>query len=90
VSDPNTVQAAAILRQYLDGQVSYDTAQARVRRYGRDLKDPDLAAELARQDQAEQATAEAADARRRQQDAKVNAYIRREVERTRGITIDGF
>jgi hypothetical protein len=33
---------------------------------------------------------EAADARRRRQDAKVNAYLRKEHERTKGITIDGF
>jgi hypothetical protein len=53
------------------------------------LNDPALTAELRRQDEAERAEAEAAKAGRRRQDAKVNAYLRKEYERTKGITIDG-
>ena len=83
-------QAAAVLRQYLVGNVSYQVAHARVRQRGYSLDDPALAAELRRQDEAERAEAEAAKAMRRQQDAKLNAYIRKEYERTKGITIDGM
>ena len=67
----NIRQAAQVLRQYLAGNVSYTVAQARVRQRGYGLDDPALAAELRRQDQAERAEAEAADARSRRQDAKV-------------------
>jgi DNA-binding winged helix-turn-helix (wHTH) protein len=90
MSDTSTRQAAAILRQYLQGDVSYQVAQARVRRRGYSLDDPALAAELRRQDEAERAEAEAAAARGGQQDAKVNAYIRKEHERTKGIIMEGF
>jgi hypothetical protein len=90
MSDAAIWQVAAILRQYLNGHVSHTTAQARVRRLGRDLTDPALAAELRRQDDAERAEGEAAAVRCRQQDVTVNAYIRKEHERTKGITIDGF
>ena len=90
MSDASIRQAAVVLRQYLAGGVSYQVAQDRVRRRGYRLDDPALAAELRRQNDAEQADAAAAEAKRRQQDAKVNAYIRKEHERTKGITIDGF
>jgi DNA-binding winged helix-turn-helix (wHTH) protein len=90
MSDTSTRQAAAILRQYLQGDVSYQVAQARVRRRGYSLDDPALAAALRRQDEAERAEAEPAAARRGQQNATVNAYIRKEHERTKGITIDRF
>ena len=91
MSDPaSRRQAAAVLRQYLAGHVSYVTAQVRVRQRGYSLDDPALAAELRRQDAQQWAETEAAEARSRSQDAKVNAFIRKEYERTKGITIDGF
>jgi hypothetical protein len=83
-------QAAQVLRQYLAGHVSYQVAQARVRQRGYALDDPALAAELRRQDDAERAEAEAAEAKRRRQGAKVNRYLREQYEQTKGITIDGF
>jgi hypothetical protein len=90
MTDANIRQAAAILRQYLAGHVSYATAQARVRRLGRDLKDLDLAAELRRQDEQERADAEAAEARRRRQDTRVNRYLREQYQRVRGIDVDAL
>jgi SPX domain protein involved in polyphosphate accumulation len=70
--------------------VSHQTAQVRLRWTGYRLNDAALLGELQRQDAEQRAEAKAAEARRRQQDAKVNAYIRTENERTKGITIDGF
>ena len=90
MSDSSTRQAAAILRQYLQGDVSYQVAQARVRRRGYSLDHPALAAELRRQDEAERAEAEAAAARRGRQGAKVNRYLREQYQQTRGIDIDAF
>jgi hypothetical protein len=91
MSDPTSMrQAAAVLRQYLAGHVSYVTAQARVRQRGYSLDDPTLAAELRRQDDAERAEAEAAEARSRRQDAKVNRYLREQYRQTRGMDIDAF
>jgi hypothetical protein len=90
MSGGNIRQASQVLRQYLAGNVRYTVAQDRVGRHGFRLDDPALAAELRRQDEAERAEAEAAEGRRRQQDAEVNAYIHREYERSKGITIDGF
>jgi hypothetical protein len=87
MSGGNIRQAAQVLRQYLAGHVSYTVAQQRVTGHGFRLDDPALAAELQRQDAEQQAEAEAAEARRRRQGEQVNAYIRREHERTRGITI---
>jgi hypothetical protein len=83
-------QAAQVLRQYLAGNVSYTVARDRVRGHGYNLDDPALAAELQRQDAEQQAEAEAAEARRRRQGEQVNAYIRREHERTKGIIIEGL
>jgi hypothetical protein len=91
MNDPTIRRAAAILRQCLTGGVSHQVAQARVRRFGYSLDDPALAAELARQDQEKRAKQEAAEGRRRRQDQKVNAYIRSEYERVRGLDIaDGL
>jgi SPX domain protein involved in polyphosphate accumulation len=90
MTDATLHKAAGIQRQFLQGQVSHKTAQARLRWTGYRLNDAALLAELQRQDQTERAAAYAAEARRRQQDAKVNAYIRKEHERTKGITIRGF
>jgi hypothetical protein len=90
VIDHNTRQAAAVLRQYMGGQLPYQTAQARVRRYGFDLQDPELAAEITRQDQEAQAERHAAEARQRERAAIVNAYMRREYDRVKGITLDGL
>jgi hypothetical protein len=83
-------RAAAVQRAFLDGQVSHRTAQQRLTWTGYQLNDPALTAELQRQDAEQQAAAEAAEAKRRQQDTTVNAYLRRERERSRGITIDGW
>jgi hypothetical protein len=88
MTDATLKQAIDIWRAYMAGQVSYEVAQSRLRFTGYRLDDPVLAAEVARQDQAQQAAADAAEARRRQQDTKVNAYIRREHERTKGITVN--
>jgi autotransporter translocation and assembly factor TamB len=90
MSDATLRKAAKIQRQFQQGQVSHQTAQQRLRWTGYRLNDPALTAELARQDQAERAEAEAAARRHRQQDAKVNAYIHKEHERTKGMIIDGF
>jgi hypothetical protein len=83
-------KAAEIQRMFLDGQVSHQTAQQRLTWTGYRLNDPALAAELRRQDETERAEAEAADARSRRQDAKVNRYLREQYEASKGITIDGF
>jgi hypothetical protein len=83
-------KAAEIQRLFLQGQVSHATAQQRLRWTGYRLNDPALTAELARQEQAQRAAAEAAEAKRRRQDERVNAYIRRERERSKGVTLDGF
>jgi SPX domain protein involved in polyphosphate accumulation len=88
MSDANLRKAADIQRQFLQGQVAHATAQQRLRWTGYRLNDPALTAELQRQDAEQRDAAEAAEARNRQQDAKVNAYIRREHERTKGVTID--
>jgi SPX domain protein involved in polyphosphate accumulation len=88
MSDANLRKAADIQRQFLQGQVAHQTAQQRLRWTGYRLNDPALTAELQRQDAEQRDAAEAAEARNRQQDAKVNAYIRREHERTKGVTID--
>jgi hypothetical protein len=90
MSDANLRKAADIQRQFLQGQMAYATAQQRLTWTGYRLNDPALTAELQRQDAEQRDAAEAAEARSRQQDAKVNAYIRREHERTKGMTIDGF
>jgi hypothetical protein len=88
MSDATLRKAADIQRQFLQGQVAHQTAQQRLRWTGYRLNDPALTAELQRQDAEQRDAAEAAEARNRQQDAKVNAYIRREHERTKGVTID--
>jgi hypothetical protein len=85
---PQLRKAAEIQRMFLDGQVSHATAQQRLTWTGYRLNDPALTAELRRQDEAERAAAEAAAAKRRRQDERVNAYIRREHERVKGVTID--
>jgi hypothetical protein len=90
MSDSSIQQAAEVLRQYLTGRVSHTTAQARVRRLGHDLKDLGVTDELRRREDAERAEAEAAAAARRRHDQQVITYIRKEHERTKGITIDGF
>jgi SPX domain protein involved in polyphosphate accumulation len=90
MTDATLHKAAEIQRQFLQGQVSHQTAQARLRWTGYRLNDAALLAELQRQDEAQRAAVDAAEARRRQQDAKVNAYIRKEHGRTKGIIIDGF
>jgi hypothetical protein len=84
-------KAAEIQRAFLDGQVSHRTAQQRLTWTGFQLNDPALLAELRRQDDAGRVAAEAAEARRRRQGEQVNAYVRREHERAKGITItDGL
>jgi hypothetical protein len=90
MTDTKIRQAAGVLRQYLAGIISYRVAQERVRQRGFSLDDPALATELDRQDQAERAEAEAAEVRSRQQDAKVNRYLREQYQQSKGITIDGF
>jgi SPX domain protein involved in polyphosphate accumulation len=83
MTDATLHKAAEIQRQFLQGQVTHQTAQARLRWTGYRMNDAVLLAELQRQDQTERAAAEDAEARRRQQDAKVNAYLRKEHERTK-------
>ena len=83
-------KAAEVQRMFLAGQVSHQTAQQRLRWTGYQLNDPALTAELQRQDAEQQAAAEAAEAKRRQQGTTVNAYLRQERERSRGITINGW
>jgi hypothetical protein len=60
-------KAAEIQRQFLQGQVSHRTAQQRLRWTGYQLNDAALTAELQRQDAEQQAAAEAAEAKCRQQ-----------------------
>lgn len=83
-------KAAEIQRMFLAGQVSYQTAQHRLRWTGFQLNDAALTAELQRQDAEQQAAAGAAEAKRRRQDQRVNRYLREQYEQTKGITIDGF
>jgi hypothetical protein len=90
MTDATLKRAADIQQMFLEGRVSHATAQQRLRWSPYRLNDAALLAELQRRGQAEQAAAEAAEARTRRQDAKVNDYIRREHERTRGIDINGF
>jgi hypothetical protein len=90
MTDAALRQAAEIQRQFLQGQVSHETAQQRLRWRGYRLNDPALTAELQRQDAEQRAAGEAGEARRREQDAKVNRYLRKQYHQTRGIDIDAF
>ena len=83
-------KAASIQKAFLDGALSHRTAQQRLTWTGYTLNDPALLAELHRQDAEQQAQAEAAEAKRRRQDQRVNDYLRRERERSRGIAINGW
>jgi hypothetical protein len=84
-------KAAEIQRAFLDGQVSHRTAQQRLTWTGFQLNDPALLAELRRRDTEQQAQAEAAEARRRRQDSRVNRYLREQYEASKGITVtDGL
>jgi hypothetical protein len=90
MSDATLRKAAEVQRMFLEGAVSYQTAQARLRWTGHRLNDPALTAELQRQDAEQQAAAEAADARRRRQDERVNRYLRERYKQTKGIDLDAF
>jgi hypothetical protein len=89
MTDATLRKAAEIQQQFMAGTLSHGTAQQRLRWTPYRLNDQALLGELARQDAEQRAAAEAAEARSRREDAKVNAYLRAEHERTKGITIDG-
>ena len=83
-------KAAEIQRAFMDGQMSHQVAQQRLTWTGFRLNDQTLLAELRRQDAEQQAAAEAAEAKQRQQDQQVNHYLREQYEQSKGIPIDGF
>jgi hypothetical protein len=90
MTDATLRKAVEIQRAFLLGEVSYQTAQQRLRWTGYRLNDARVTAEVQREDAERRAAAEAAEARRREQDAKVNRYLREQHHQTRGIDIDAF
>jgi hypothetical protein len=83
-------KAAEIQRMFLEGQMSHQTAQQRLTWTGYRLNDAALLAELRHQDEAERTSAEAAEAKRRRQDQRVNQYLREQYQQSKGIDITTF
>jgi hypothetical protein len=90
MTDATLRQAAEVQKMFMDGAVSHAVAQQRLRFSGYRLNDRALLDELARQEQAVRAEAEAAEARRRRQDQRVSRYLHEQYEQVRGIDINGL